>query len=89
MVIYNQPWTGYVDGYVYRTLGASHASNLGAKAVLIRSITDFSIYSPHTGSQVNMFVLYMQHSYRLSSKYICFIYTILTQVIRLLYLFCI
>ena len=52
LVVYNQPWTGYVDGYYYRTQGAAHAANVGAKATLIRSVTDFSIYSPHTGSQV-------------------------------------
>lgn len=51
IVVYNQPWRGYGGSYLYRTIGASEASKLGAVGALVRSITDFSIYSPHTGTQ--------------------------------------
>lgn len=52
IVIYNQEWKGYGETIQYRLFGASRASAYGAVGALIRSMTDFSIYSPHTGSQV-------------------------------------
>jgi len=58
IVIYNQynncNWTAnptncYGPDVAYRTGGAAHASRYGALASLVRSVTPFSIYSPHTG----------------------------------------
>lgn len=36
---------------VYRTQGAAEVAKVGGLASLIRSVTPFSIYSPHTGWQ--------------------------------------
>lgn len=52
IVVYNQEWTGYGDGYIYRNQGADKASAKGAVASLIRSVTDYTLYTPHTGQQV-------------------------------------
>jgi len=51
IVMYSQPWAGsYGETVAHRTQGAIQAAKLGAVASLVRSITDFSINSPHTGS---------------------------------------
>ena len=53
IVVYNQGWLGsYGAGGQYRGYGATEAARYGAKAALIRSVTPFSINSPHTGIQV-------------------------------------
>ena len=52
IVVYDQGWFGYSHGYEFRFSGAKEASKHGAVGCLIRSVTDFSIYAPHTGSQV-------------------------------------
>lgn len=51
IVVYNNPFETYGKSVVYRTDGASRASQYGAIAALIRSVTPFSIASPHTGMQ--------------------------------------
>ncbi|XP_018618510.1 carboxypeptidase Q-like isoform X2 [Scleropages formosus] len=51
IVLYNQPFVSYGETVQYRAFGATEAAKLGAVASLIRSITPFSINSPHTGWQ--------------------------------------
>ncbi|XP_074841779.1 carboxypeptidase Q isoform X2 [Carettochelys insculpta] len=51
IVVYNQPFVGYGETVKYRSQGAVEAGKVGAVASLIRSITPFSINSPHTGWQ--------------------------------------
>jgi carboxypeptidase Q len=42
--------SGYGDVVAYRSRGASRAARLGAKAMLLRSLTAHSLRSPHTGA---------------------------------------
>ncbi|KAM4705970.1 carboxypeptidase Q [Rhinophrynus dorsalis] len=51
IVVYNQAFVNYGETVRYRANGAVEAAKLGAVASLIRSITPFSVYSPHTGWQ--------------------------------------
>ena len=50
MVLYAPPWMDYSRNVAYRRAGASQAAKLGAVAALVRSVTDRSLYTPHTGS---------------------------------------
>ena len=51
IVIFNEPYVSYEVTVKYRGYGAVEAAKHGAVATLIRSITPFSIDSPHTGWQ--------------------------------------
>ena len=57
IVVYNQPYVSYDVSVAYRTQGASEAARVGAVASLIRSVTDFSLNTPHTGWQVVPFFI--------------------------------
>lgn len=50
IVVYNYRYTNYGQSVRFRTEGASRAKKYGALAALVRSVTPFSIYSPHTGT---------------------------------------
>jgi len=51
IVLINQAWQGdYGDTLGSRTSGPAAVSNYGGAACLVRSITPFSLYTPHTGS---------------------------------------
>lgn len=51
IIVYDPVFTSYGETVRYRSSGASRAAEKGAVASLVRSITPFSINSPHTGSQ--------------------------------------
>ncbi|KAG1675012.1 Carboxypeptidase Q [Nymphon striatum] len=51
IVVFNEDWKGYGTSVAYRDYGAKEAAKLGGVASLIRSVTPFSIDSPHTGWQ--------------------------------------
>jgi len=52
IVLYNPEWKGYGGTVMYRTNGASKAAELGAVAMLVRSMTGNSLATPHTGTLV-------------------------------------
>ncbi|CAG7719432.1 unnamed protein product [Allacma fusca] len=50
IIVFNQDWQGsYKTTAIYRIRGAIEAATVGGIATLIRSITDFSLNTPHTG----------------------------------------
>lgn len=49
IVVYNYKWTSYGESVSFRSQGAKRAAEYGARAALIRSVTPFSIGSPHAG----------------------------------------
>lgn len=51
IVVFNQDFVNYGGSVQYRLKGASEAAAVGAVAALIRSVTDFSINTPHAGRQ--------------------------------------
>lgn len=52
IVLFNIPWVAYGFNNQYRRDCATQAGALGAIGVLLRSVTPFSMQSPHTGSSV-------------------------------------
>lgn len=50
-MVFNPPWVSYGVTVAYRGSGASEASKYGAVAALVRSITPYSLDTPHTGHQ--------------------------------------
>jgi len=50
IVLLNPEWKGYGGTVMYRGAGPSRAAELGAKAVLVRSMTGVSLQTPHTGA---------------------------------------
>lgn len=50
IVLFNPEWKGYGPTVMYRISGASIAAQLGARAVLVRSMTGHSLQTPHTGT---------------------------------------
>ncbi|KAI4458368.1 protease family m28 plasma glutamate carboxypeptidase-related [Holotrichia oblita] len=51
IVVFNEKWTQYGETVKYRTNAAPRAAAYGAVAALIKSVTPFSLNSPHTGLQ--------------------------------------
>jgi Peptidase family M28 len=50
IVLLNPDWQGYGQTVQYRAAGPSRAAELGAAAVLVRSMTGSSLQTPHTGA---------------------------------------
>jgi carboxypeptidase Q len=50
IVVYDVPFTTYGETVRYRTNGAVEAARVGAVASLVRSVTPFSMKTPHTGT---------------------------------------
>ena len=52
VVLFDVPFTTYGETVQYRVKGASAAARQGAVAALIRSVTPFSLRTPHTGRMI-------------------------------------
>ena len=49
--MFNEDWVSYGQTVAYRDYAAARTAKLGGLASLVRSVTPYSIYSPHTGWQ--------------------------------------
>lgn len=49
IVVFNEDFISYGETVQYRGQGATEASKYGAVAALIRSVSGFSLNTPHTG----------------------------------------
>jgi len=49
-VVFNVPFTTYSETVAYRTQGAVEVAKLGGIASVVRSVTPYSLYTPHTGN---------------------------------------
>ncbi len=49
--MFNPEWKDYSESVNYRYYGGNIAAKYGGVGALIRSVTPYSIYSVHTGSQ--------------------------------------
>lgn len=49
IVVFVERWTGYGSTVSYRN-AARRVQNAGGVGVLVKSVSPFSLYSPHTGS---------------------------------------
>ncbi len=55
--MYNQGWLGdYGSTNIYRSQGASQASQYGAVATLIQSVAPFSLNTPHTVCKLHFMI---------------------------------
>lgn len=75
-MVFNEKWISYGKTVAYRVYGAIEVAKVGGLASLIRSVTPFSIYSPHTGWQVYKegkyaCVTYISFTYRSSTRQPC------------------
>lgn len=50
IVVFNVAWQSYSYNVAYRSSGALMAAAVGAVGVLVRSVTPFSMQTPHTGN---------------------------------------
>ena len=50
IVVFNVPWTGYGETVRYRSAGASRAAAHGAVGMLLRSVGQPGLRTPHTGA---------------------------------------
>jgi len=53
ILLFNARFTNYGETVKYRGIGAQRGDEVGARAVLVRSVAPISLYTPHTGSMAD------------------------------------